>query len=443
MSEEVVSIRAIAGHRYHVWLQRAVAAGALLAVAFLCVVMLTKSFFFGSDSAHHYAHVWYISDQIFHHARFPLHIRFLESGKALAFPYAVVPYLVTALPYTVLGDRAVTIAIVAGFAFYGYAATQARPALRDPRLLALIYVNTFLIEGLLSFQFAFLWACGFFFMCVEAVDKRRWATAAVWAVLAVTTHLVVGAVAVAGYTLFAVIRRPRDSLPLLSAMAVAALVVLPYALYVRTTPAVESTPAQHIWGTLRYMARFRGAEVALPFVVSMLAGVLRPLFLPAFLAMAVTLGARLNGSYVNVYGLNHSSSPFYGDFIRSPEFDRSLTYRVLEPNDREDGAYQLIRSSAVLGQEFFDQSQFRLWWDTPEMYACFLGAKKIDVVLLEKDYIPKFNRNEHTRLAELGQEGKARVIYQDPAGRFTAYDVRDARTEGVTLDDCRIFAHRK
>jgi hypothetical protein len=424
-------------------LRRAVATGALLGVAFLCVVMLTKSFFFGSDSAHHYAHVWYISDQIFHQARFPLHIRFLESGRALAFPYAVVPYLVTALPYTVLGDRAVTIAIVAGFAFYGYAATRARPALHDPRLLALIYVNTFLIEGLLSFQFAFLWACGFFFMCAEAVDRRRWATAAVWAVLAVTTHLVLGAVAVAGYTLFAVIRRPRDSLPLLSAMAVAALVVLPYALYARTTPAVESTPTQHIWGTLRYMARFRGTEIALPFIVSMLADVLRPFFLPAFLAMAVTFGIRLDGKHVNIYGLRHNSSPFYGEFIRSPQFDKSLTYRVLEPNDREDGAYQLIRSGAVLGQEFFDQSQFRLWWDTPEMYACFLGAKKIDIVLLEKDYIPKFNRNEHTRLAEFEQQGKARVIYRDPAGRFTAYDVRDARTEGVTLDDCRIFAHRK
>jgi len=226
-------------------------------------------------------------------------------------------------------------------------------------------------------------------------------------------------------------------------MAIAALVVLPYALYVRTTPAVDSTPTQHIWGTVRYMARFRGTEVALPFVVSILAGVLRPLFLPAFLALAVTFGIRLQGKHINTYGLNHNSNPFYGDFVRSPEFDRSLTYRVLEPNDRENGAYQLIKNGAVLGQEFFDQSQFRLWWDTPEMYTCFLGAKKIDVVLLEKDYIRKFNRNEHTRLAELEQQGKAKLIYQDPAGRFTAYDVRDARTEGVSLDDCRLWARHK
>ena len=443
MSNTVAPLRALEGFRNHVWLQRAVAFSALFGVASLCAILLTKTFLLGSDSAHHYAHVWYISDRIFHHAQFPPHIRYLESGKALAFPYAVVPYLVTAIPYTFIGDRAVTIAIVAGFAFYGYAATRARPALRDPRLLALIYVNSFLIEGLLSFQFAFIWACGFFFMCVEAVDKRRWKTAAVWAILTVTTHMVLGAVAIAVYTLFAIVRRRRDAVPLLTAMVIAALVVLPYALYVRTTPAVESTPTQHIWGTLRYMARFRGTEVALPFVVSMLAGVLRPLFLPAFLALAAVLGMRFNGKHVNIYGLNHNSRPFYGDFVRSPEFDRSLTYRVLEPNDRENGAYQLIKNGAVLGQEFFDQSQFRLWWDTPEMYTCFLGAKKIDVVLLEKNYIPKFNRNEHTRLAELEQQGKAQVIYQDPAGRFTAYDVRDARTEGVTLDDCRLWARHK
>ena len=443
MSNTVAPLRALEGFRNHVRLQRAVAFSALFGVASLCVLILTKTFLLGSDSAHHYAHVWYISDRIFHHAQFPLHIRYLESGKALAFPYAVVPYLVTAIPYTLIGDRAVTIAIVAGFAFYGYAATRARPALRDPRLLALIYVNSFLIEGLLSFQFAFIWACGFFFMCVEAVDKRRWKTAAVWAILTVTTHMVLGAVAIAVYTLFAIVRRRRDAVPLLTAMAIAAVVVLPYALYVRTTPAVESTPTQHIWGTVRYMARFRGTEVALPLLVSMLAGVLRPLFLPAFLALAATFGIRLQGKHVDTYGLNHNSNPFYGDFVRSPEFDRSLTYRVLEPNDRENGAYQLIKNGAVLGQEFFDQSQFRLWWDTPEMYTCFLGAKKIDVVLLEKNYIRKFNRNEHTRLADLEQQGKARVIYQDPAGRFTAYDVRDARTEGVTLDDCRLWARHK
>jgi len=422
--------------RWHTRLQFTVAVGALLGITFMCGVVLSKTLFLGSDSAHHYAHVWYVSDQIFHHWRLPLHVRYLESGRALTFPYGIVVYLATAIPYAVLGDRAVTVAMVAGFVFYGYAATRARPALRDPRLLTLIYINTFLIEGLVSFQFTFIWAVGFFFMCVEAVDKRRWVAAAVWAVLAVTTHPFAGAAAVGGYTLFAAARRPRDAVPLFTAMAIAAAIVLPYALYARTTPSVATTRESYLLGTLRYMARFRGTVVLLPLVVSMLAPVLRPLFLPAFAAMALVFTVRIGHKDVNTFGFGNNSHPFYGEFIRSPQFDRELRYRVLEPNDREDGAYQLIKHGAVLAQEFFDQSQFRRWWNSPEQYSCFLGAKGVDVVLLEKDYPLKWKQNEDKILAEFEQQGKATVIYRDPGGRFLAYDVRRARRDGAQVDEC-------
>jgi len=440
MFEQVALFRAVAsnraGLRWHLSLQRTLAFGTLLGVALLCAVFLTKTVFLGSDSAHHYSHVWYISDQVFHHARLPLHIQYLESGHALTYPYAVVPYTVTALPYALFGDRAVTVAMVLGFVLYGYAATRARPVLRDPRLLALIYVDTFLIEGLLSFQFAFIWACLFFFLCVEAIDKRLWLAAAIWAILAVTTHPFAGAAGVAGYSLYAVIRRPRDIVPLGTAMAVAALIVLPYALYTRTTPAVATTRASYIVGTLKYMARFRGTALLLPLVVATLAPILRPLFVPAFVTLAAVLGIRVLHRDVNTYGLNHVSAPFYGEFIASPQFDRSLTYRVLEPNDREDGAYQLIRQGAVLGQEFFDQSQYRRWWNTPQQYSCFLGAKNIDVVFFETEYKWKFYQNEDVRLNALVNQGKAQVLFRDPQGRFTAYDVRGAKTAGARLSDC-------
>jgi peptidoglycan/xylan/chitin deacetylase (PgdA/CDA1 family) len=299
---------------------------------------------------------------------------------------------------------------------------------------------TFFVEGEAAAAhpdlFTFIWAVGFFFMCVEAVDRRRWAAAAIWAVLAVTTHPFAGAAAVIGYTLFAALRRPRDAVPLFTAMAIAALVVLPYALYVRTTPSVGTTRESYVLGTLRYMARFRGAVVLLPLVVSMLAPLLRALFLPAFAVLALTFGVRIEQKHVNTFGFNHNSHPFYGEFIRSPQFDLALTYRVLEPNDPEDGAYQLIKHGAVLAQEFFDQSQFRQWWNSPEQYSCFLGAKGIDVVLLEKDYPRRFSQNEDKMLAEFEQQGKARVIYRDPEGRFTAYDVRDARRDGARFAEC-------
>ena len=429
--------------RWHARIQYAIAIFALLGVALLAAIILSKKFFLGSDSANDYSHVWYISDQIFHHGRLPLHIANLESGDALTFPYAVAPWLVTSVAYVALGDWAVTFTMILGFALYGYAATRARPALRDPRLLAVIYINTFLIEGLVSFQMAFIWACVFFFLYIEAVDKRRWALSAVLAVLAITTHPFAGGVAVAAYALYVSIRRPRDIIPLGAAMLAAAIVVLPFALYIYTAPSVDSTKSKDLMGTLRFIARYRGLVIALPLLVSAFAPAFRAWFLVVFGAMALTFVQRIDAKKVNTFGLDRNSHPFYGQFIASPQFDRSLHYRVLEPNDREDGAYQLIRHGAILSQEFFDQSQFRRWWNTPEQYACFLGAKHIDVVLLEKDYALKFSQNEDVRLREFEQQGKAHVIYSEAAAvgkkpNFQAYDVRGVRTEGAKLSDCKL-----
>lgn len=429
--------------RWHVRVQHAVAACALIGVAFLCAIILTRDVYLGSDSANDYAHVWYISQQIFHHGRLPLHIPNLESGDALTLPYAIVPWLIAAVPYAIFGDRAVTVTMLAGFALYGYAATRARPVLRDPRLLAIIYVNTFLIEGLVSFQMAFIWACVFFFLFVEAVDARRWPLAAAFAVLAVTSHPFAGATAVGAYAAFAVVRRPRDVVPLGGAILVAAIVLLPYAFYIHTTPAVDSTKRADLLGTLRWITRYRGAVIVLPIVVSGFAPAFRTMFLVVFAAMALMFAQRFESKKVDAVGLTNTSHPFYGEFIASPQFDRNLRYRVLEPNDWEDGAYQLVRHGAVLTQEFFDQSQFRRWWNTQEQYQCFLGAKHVDVVLLERSYPWKFSQNEDVRLRELEQQGKAHVLYtgRDPEGRgpqVKAYDVRAAREDGARLSDCKL-----
>ncbi len=441
MFERIAFARAIgpsseAFARWHLRTQWLLAFGALSGFGIFCLVILTKPFFLGSDSAHHYSHVWYVSDQIFHHARLPLHMGYLESGKALTFPYGVVPYVVTAIPYAVLGDWSVTAALVLGVVLYGYAATRARPALRDPRLLALLYLNTFLIEGIVSFQFAFLWSCVFFLFCVEAIDKRRWTWAAVLAVAAVTTHLVAGSLAVGAYALYATVRRPRDVVPLGAAMGVAALICLPYLFYAHSTPSVSATRVSYIIGTIKYMTRFRGAIIAMPFVVAALGPVLKPLFIPASLTLAAVFGVRLYGDHVNTTGLTHNSKTFYGEFIDSPQFDKSLTYRVLEPNDEEDGAYQLVKHGAVLGQEFFNESQFRRWWYSLDMYSCFLGAKDIDIVLYETAYTPKFNQNEQWPLGEFVKQGKVKLIYADPKGRFLAFDVRGAKKPGAHLSDC-------
>ena len=419
-------------------LQYAIAVAALAGVALMGGIVLSKKFYLGSDSANDYAHVWYLYDQIFHHARLPLHVANLESGDAITFPYAILPWMVAVVPFAIFGDRAVTVAMVLGFVLYGYAATRARPALRDPRLLCLIYINTFLIEGFVSFQMAFIWACVFFFLYIEAVDRRCWALAGVLAVVAVTTHPFAGGAAVAAYAAYAFVRRPRDIVPLGAALVVAAIALVPFAIYIHSAPAVAATKHRDLMGTLRFIARYRGLVIGLPLLVSAFAPAFRSMFLVVFAAMALTFAQRIDQKKVNTFGFDRNSHPFYGEFLKSPAFEPALKYRVLEPNDREDGAYQLMRGGAVLAQEFFDQSQFRRWWNSPEQYACFLGAKHIDVVLLESDYPLKFSQNEDTRLKEFEARGVAHIVYQHPQGRFKAYDVRGARQDGVTLADCKL-----
>jgi len=431
-------------HRLEVTLALAAIAG----VGVLLAIVLSKRFFLGSDSANDYAHVWWIADQLFHHGRLPLHVAGLESGEALTFPYAVVPWLATAPLYAAFGDWSVTLMMVAGFVLYAAMAVWARPALREPRLLALVLGNTFLLEGLMSFQMAFIWACAFFFAFVALVDRRRWAPAALLAVATLTTHPFLGAAAVGAYALYTAARWPRTIVPLALALAAAAVVVTPFALYIRTAPSVETTSRQELFATLRWIARFRGAIVLLPLVVSACSPAFRRWFLVVFTVMVATFAVRMSEAKVNTFGITQQlagerhNGPFYGNFIASPVFDRALRYRVLEPNDREDGAVQLLKAGAVLTQEFFDQSQFRRWWTSPDQYACFLGARRVDVVLLEGDYPLKFNQNEDRLLREASERGTAREIWVEPDPRvpekpkFRAYDVRPLRRDGVSLADC-------
>jgi hypothetical protein len=140
---------------------------------------------------------------------------------------------------------------------------------------------------------------------------------------------------------------------------------------------VASTRQHDLLATLRFIARYRGLVVVMPLLLSAFAPTFRAIFLVVFCAMALSFAQRMEHKKVNTVGITGDSRPFYGAFIASPQFDAGLRYRVLEPNDWEDGAYQLIRHRAVLTQEFFDQSQFRRWWNTPEQYACFLGESII------------------------------------------------------------------
>src|ERR1041385_5394036 len=86
-----------------------------LAWTAVLVLILSHSLFVTNDSLNNYVHVWYASDRLWHGHGIPFHMPVLGHGKALAFPYAFLPWLSAALVRPLLGDWTVTLWLVLGF----------------------------------------------------------------------------------------------------------------------------------------------------------------------------------------------------------------------------------------------------------------------------------------------------------------------------------------
>ncbi len=97
-----------------------------LALLVMAANVLAHGLFLANDSMEHYRHIWYLSEQLSITAA--CHCTYVDSGKAMIFPYGIVPYLVAAALYQVLGDWAVTLFMVAGVLAMVWAAGLARPA---------------------------------------------------------------------------------------------------------------------------------------------------------------------------------------------------------------------------------------------------------------------------------------------------------------------------
>jgi hypothetical protein len=147
---------------------------------------------------------------------------------------------------------------------------------------------------------------------------------------------------------------------------------------------------------------------------------------------------RHHGSY---YGAVHGSSDIYVGYFASASFVPGATYRVLEPNEREDGMYYFIRHGAVLANEFFSESVFRRSW-TESQYGCFAASKGVDFVVIEREYVRDYATDEPALLQSLVSEGRASVAYHDPQGRFTVYDIQpfaNERQQPSSLNECGLL----
>jgi glycosyltransferase involved in cell wall biosynthesis len=420
----------------------------VLALLFMTVNLLANALFLGDDSMHNYAHVWYISQQLFDHARIPLRISLLDGGRAVTFPYGLAPYLAAAVLFRPLGDWSVTLMMAVAVVGTVWAAGMARPIMRNPWFVLLFVINPFFIDAVYTFQFASMWSILFFLLFVWAFERQRYLFAAVLLWLTVSSHPIIGGLSAGVYALcLLVLDRPKvRPLALLSIPVAVALV--PVLWMMMLTPSIRENSLRTVILSVLDVLPRRGSVVMAPFLFTALAPYLSRFYRPslAVIAGGAAVGVLLatgpfdfhQGGY---YGALHRSTNVYAGFFQSAQFQPGATYRVLEPNEREDGMYRFIQHGAVLSNEFFSESLFRRNWTEPQ-YACFAAFKAIDYVVVEKAYVHQFHYHEENLLQSLVRSGQAELAYADPGGKFNVYDIRRFAAEQpkpASLRECGVF----
>jgi hypothetical protein len=329
-----------------------------------------------------------------------------------------------------------------------WAAGLVRPVMRDPWFILLFVANPFFIDAVYAFQFATIWSVLFFFLFVWAFEQRRYLPAAALLWLAVSTHPIMGGMAAASYGLYLMAReRPKVPSFVLLSLPVAVALVPIYWMTLLTPSVRENSIWTVVQSVLDDLPR-RGSLYVMPFALTVFAPYIRRSYRVVFTAVVLAAAGGVffsNGTAIvhhgGYYGAVHGSSDVYERFFASSSFQPGATYRVMEPNQREDGMYRFIRHGAVLSNEFFSESVFRRNWTAPQ-YGCYVAFKRIDYVVIERAYLNDFHRNEQTLLQSLVREGQASVAYADPAGRFTVFDTTRfarAQPQPLSLDECGLY----
>jgi glycosyltransferase involved in cell wall biosynthesis len=407
---------------------------ALLLIVLLLVAV--KRIFLGDDSMSVYAHVWFIQDQLWSGHGIPRHIPTLDGGRAVTFPYGLVPWLLGALLWPLFHEWGVTLLMVIAAVGTPIATCIARPVMRDPWVMLLFLLNPFYIDGVLAFQFPFLWSALFFFLFVIALDRKRDDAAGVLLWLCITTHPLAGGIGALCYLAAHFFTEPERRRRFFVMGLLAGLASLPALLLARGTPALAENSARVIVSSIADGFVRRATVLAFPFLATALVVYARRWYRPIFAVWIVGLTFTLfivNGAFGYAQGgyggLFTQSHDIYAPYFASGLFDPRATYRVMEPNQFEDGQYYFLRHGARLANEFFSESMFRRSWTEGE-YRAFLTEKQIDYVSIERGYLAQYHTNEQQLLDSLTQRDLARAVYRDPAERYVIYDVRAFRVAG-------------
>ncbi len=422
-----------AGHRtsFTLWLPVAVLAVTVVAL----VLMLLKPFYLGDDSAHSYAHVWYLSESLFTRHEWPWHVAQLENGDGVMFPYGIVPWLPDALLHPIFGDWIVTASMVAGVCFLVAGLLQFRTAMRNPLLLALFFLNPLLWNGITQFQLATIWSFGFFFFAIAQFERRRYVLAAPLLGFAIAVHPMMGAGALLLFGAWELVRTRRVPWRLVAVTIPSAILASPAIWLFLSTPSIRE--ANHAVVALSALDNLRRLSIvafalvlpaATPFVYRHQRAV----------AGGLAGATALLLSLLPPSGLWERSHPRFAAYLAEHPIEAGAHYRVMVKNNHEDGMVEFMRAGAVLANEFFTESVHRQEFSGVDAYECFLATKNIDHVVLSGEYKRKFYLNESGLLGRLVALGDAEREFTGADGTL-AYRVRPSpAAKRDSISDCHL-----
>ncbi len=396
-------------------------------------MILRHRLFVSDDSMSNYAHVWFIAKTLRHAHHLPWAMPGLGHGRALAYPYAFVPWTGAAVTWLAVGEWAVTLWLVLGAGLTIVATFLAFPELRPSRAgaqwTAAALVNPALVTSLWFGQLPFLWAVGFLLLGVAAWRRQHpgWALAMV--ALAQATHPAIVApmaLALVGAWWHWEPRR-RD---LLKAYVASSVLALPAAWFVVASPvfADSSTPDKLVNFVETFFMRM--LVVAVPLAIAVVcSGVAdgphgrRRWSWSLALSTGALVGLGL-GQFLRIYHHYPWRAPVRSPdnvvarFVASAQFEPGLTYRILRSGDGKVAMYQVLRAGGRLDSEFFPESQGRRRFGDLTEYEAFLRARKVDRVIAFSNY-DRVVRSSNER--ELVRACGHRLA----GGPFELYDVTD------------------
>lgn len=406
---------------------------ALTAVALLA--MLAHPFFIGDDSAHSYAHVWYLSQALWTHHEFPLHVSQLENGQAVMFPYGIIPWLPSALVYPLFGDWVVTFSMVLGVVLLLVSVCYFRPAMRSPLLLAIFLLNPLLWNGITQFELTTIWAFALFFFGAGLLDRKHAVSAGVLFAAAMYAHPIMALAAMALYGVWEWVRLRAFPTRLAAVQAAGTLAGLPALLLFLKIPALSQSDQSFLALSATDNMR-RLSIVLIPLALPLLRWRMYRRYAAVAAVFALATLAIL--VYLPPSGFWQTPHDRFDGYLAAHPVAPSGHYRVAVKNNQKDGMFQFMKAGAVLANEFFAESQHRQVWPSPAAYTCYLATKDIDHVVVSGEYERRFRDSELKMLQAITSAGYARQEFRGDDGTV-AYTVQPpASARRANIRDCHL-----